>query len=429
MDDYREKMDLQYLPGLPIPSDPSLMPASNDLHAMKSKVTINLVLNNDVSSEKESILKNVLTSKLHLDEASGDSIIMTRAKLPDADAPQGRPQLLPEFSWKTWALILLLGVMSLAAFVFWLNARKNAKDELASEQAPELPLTAAADTAEENKEPVRNYDQELTDLKDQLLFMVSQYPQTASKTISEMLNNEEEDVIRVFEHLSWDLSRKLFSNISARVWGKLGLKVKDRKQHPTAQDYCQSFELVYRRILSKFLESGAEKDQTNPFDFVFKATQHERKQLLGNEPATTFAMISLYAESEELQILIECADKDVQDKIPGEISKLQTLPESVVDGLATKLRETMRQIKQAPSVSANGPMLAAKILRSYSAEREVEVFAKMKVEDPQSAENLRRCVVLFEDLKTLPSRFDFISLGVNGCHASGIQFLWCKRRL
>lgn len=411
--DYQDKMELQFIPGLPIPADPSLVPATNDLHSMKNKVTIDLVLNTDVSPEKEALLKTVLTSKLHLNEEAGDAIKVSRAKLPDgAIETFEKPQVLPEFSWKTWALIILLALIALAGVVFWFNGRKNAargEEEAPNANREDTPATAFKPEANEEKvsedfEQDRLLARELSDLKDQLLFIVAQYPQIAAKTIGEMLNEQhEEDVIRVFEHLSWDTSRRIFDGISPRTWARLGLKVKERDTQPSLQDYRDSMSRVYRAILSRFLEAGAEKDDANPFAFLFRLSHHEKKQLLSQEPASSFAMISLFAEGEDLSSVMEVVPVAIQNDMILEIARLETLPESTLMSVANSLKERLRAIKAAPSIFANGPSLAAKILRSYSPEKEIEMYTRMKKDDPTSANTVRRIIAQFEDVAAYPS--------------------------
>jgi flagellar motor switch protein FliG len=413
-------MEMQFVPGLPIPADPTLMPATNDLHMMKTKVTINLILNNDVSPEKEALLKNILTAKLHLDEASGDSIQVGRAKFPEAEVkPPEKPRTLPEFSWKTWGLIVLLALIGFASLIFWLNARNN-KKATASDEDKGDEKTKPSDVASRDRNEdddvvaeapaaastvIDDHERELLEIKDQLLFMVSQYPQISSKTVSDLLTSSEseEDVLRTFEYLSWDVSRRIFTGVSPRVWGKLGLRVRARTTKPTALDYKESLQRIYRSILARFLEAGAEKDDDNPFAFVYRLSTHERKQLLGGETAGTFAMISLYADTDELQSLMEVAPPAMQEKLVIEIAKLQSLPEATLTRLALSLKERLKAIKAAPSVFADGPGLAAKLLRSYTPERELEIYDKMRLEDPKGADAVRRLIAQFDDIPYYPA--------------------------
>lgn len=415
LEEYREKMELQYLPGLPIPSDPTLVPATNDLHSMKNKVTIDLVLNADVPPEKESLIKMVLASKLHLNTESGDVINVARANLPDLNPPPESPQLLPELTWKMWGFIVVLSLIALAAIVFWFHRRSTAPKAAPhpdAERSPELSLNdpfAAQEAAreEDNKERAALADsaileKELEDLKDQLLFLVSQYPQISSKTVSEMLESSEEDVIRVFEYLSWDLSRRIFSSVSPKIWSRLGNKVKTRTHTPTDTEYRDAIKNLYRSILARFLEAGADKDETNPFGFLFRLTPYERSRLMSNEPVSSFAMIALFADGDDSSTLIQTAKPELQEQILLEIAKLQALPESAVLSLANSLKERLKLIKASPSVFADGPALAAKILRSYSAERELEIYRKMCAEDPVSADGIRRVIAQFDDIAIYP---------------------------
>jgi hypothetical protein len=414
LDEYREKMELQYIPGLPIPADPTMTPATNDLHSMKTKVAVNLILTAEVSPEKEALLKSILMSKLHLDETTGDSITISRAKLPDPNSSQKEPRILPDFTWKTWALIFLLSLMTLAGIVFWVSKRKNEAEEkkLANPQPHSHPSiwpfgdkeSGPDSEADLGKKSSSVTESDVQDAKDQLLFIVTQYPQISSNTITDLLEHgEDTTVIRVFEYFSWDLSRKLFPAISPRVWGRLGAKVRDRNEQPSLEEYLQSIQYIYKAVLSRFLESGADKDENNPFSFLFRLTPSERSQVLAGEPAMTFAMISLYSQGDDLGLLMSSASSALQNQIPVEISRLESLPESSLTALANRLKDRMLAIKAAPAVLADGPALASRVLRSYTPEREAEVYQKMKTEDPAGAEKIRRTLVMFEDLSIYPS--------------------------
>ncbi|NJL25144.1 MAG: hypothetical protein HC902_08185 [Calothrix sp. SM1_5_4] len=413
LEEYREKMEMQFVPGLPIPADPSSVPATNDLHGMKNKITVNLVLNSDVSPEKEGLLKTVLASKLHLDESAGDSVVISRAKLPDNQPPPPTPSLLPEFSWKTWALIFLLALLAFAGLIFWLYSRrrdeprafepKSPEAQGTSDQAPAFSQEPEAERKQAGgDETSQSVALELAEAKDQLIYFASQYPTLSSKGVAELLDRNMEDVIRTFEFLSWDLSRRIFSGLTPSNWGRLGASVKQFSGKGTERECLQSLQRIYRHLLARFLESGAQKDDANPFSFVFRLNANERRELMLNEPASSFAIISLFCQEEELKQLLEGVKSDILDQLPAEMSRLESLPESDLFNLAQHLKANLKKIREAPSVFMDGAGLAAKILRSYSPDKEAAVYARMKTEDFAAAEKIRRLIVQFEDLPLYP---------------------------
>lgn len=98
--EFHDEMDVQYLPGMPLMGDaPALGKATNKLHEMKSKTDISVVLSRNVTPETERIIKDLLTSKLHLDATAGDNVTVKRIELP-ADAPKAepKPDTLPELT-------------------------------------------------------------------------------------------------------------------------------------------------------------------------------------------------------------------------------------------------------------------------------------------------------------------------------------------
>ena len=127
IDDIRADMEMRFLPGMPIEAAANLVPGNNKLHEVKSKIDVHLVLNDDISPDKENLLKEVLAAKLHLDKESGDSLTVKRSNLPNLN-PDAKVEKLPELSWKMWALIVLISMLTLAGLFYYFNNKGRQQD-------------------------------------------------------------------------------------------------------------------------------------------------------------------------------------------------------------------------------------------------------------------------------------------------------------
>lgn len=420
---YREQLELATLPGLPMSPDPSMTPATNELHSMKSSVNVTLILRDDIPQEKEAVIRSLLLSKLHLDEANGDGLVIQRTRFPEDPKPAPKEQeMLPEFGWRTWALIALVAFMLMAGLIYWASKKgKDQSNEQVRHEPPraepppkeedpavdpliEAPPAEVADAAilaalpDDEKQELR-----IEELKDRLLLILTQYPYVSNKAVTHLVESDaKNDVLMVFEDLGWDVSKKLFSSLSPRVWGRLGAQVKENPLKPDRKALKNAYEIFYKAVVARFLETGAREDAENPFGFIESLSPGERESLLADEELTSFAVLSLYLQPETMADLISRGKPDLAAGLPAEVARLESLPDSIVKTLVAGLQEKLVRLRASPIHRAEGPAVAARILRSFPALREEELFHQLVSNSPHEAAKIRRSIVLFTDLPYYP---------------------------
>ena len=412
--EYRDKIELQYLPGLPVPGDAGLQPANNSLHELKTKVSVDLIITPDVSIEKEKIIKQILINKLHLDESSGDGVTISRAPFPKDLIPEAAPpSILPDFTWKTWALVILLALIALAGVIYYVSRKGQTKKEL--DQTKELSLAANEDdnllkdsvTEKNQKESLNEeefFDQaDIERARDPILSLVSQYPQICSKITASLIDKGKEQlVITVFEDMGWDLAKKMFTEIAPRAWGRLGQKLRSRKDGPKSSEVMNALLDFYKELISGVLESGALFDENNPFSFLLKATKSEREQILKDESPANIAIISFFVSSDEMSEILNELSVETQSQVAMVMTRLESLPDSIIKKLAQKIQTKLITFRKEPTNIIDGVRMAGRTLRSMSPEKESEIFQKMKESNPAEAEKIRRLYLQFEDLYLMP---------------------------
>ncbi len=414
---FREDLETQFLPGLPFPPSADLVPGKDRLHKLKNRIELHLVLSNTVPPDKEGVIKSILTSKLHLDSDAGDIITVQRTSLPIEEVSP--PSLLPDFSWKTWTLILILGMLGLAGIVFWASRREkkhenrqvfemNPMDRPIEELAASTSAASTPDSQDATASAKALSDAEMEDnivkIKEQVLSLVIQYPTLSSRAITEhMAAGNEKQVTLFFERLGWESVRPLFREISTSSWRKVGIVVKDRTERPTLSEYHEAMDHCYRLLLAAVLEVEEGKDEVNPFAFVFRLPPVERESILHSESVTNLAIIALHCNPDQLSELFGRLPIEKQNELALATAQMEKLPESAVKATTNSLLTKLKSYKDKAEVPTSGHVVAAELLRALPPEREQEIFGRILAENPDQAHRIRRVHVQFLDLPLLPS--------------------------
>lgn len=419
---YREKLELEYLPGLPVPGDASLKPATNNLHEMKSRVTVNLVLSPEVPAEKETVLKTILINKLHLDETNGDVISIARAPFPKDPKPEPQPpSIFPELTWKTWALIVLLALIALAGLMYYVSKKSQIDSTEEERDEPQEKLREEPTTALEALPPAKHEplpevvaisEKDLEHERDCILNLATQYPQICARVAVTMIENERTDqLIIVFNDIGWDLSKKIMSEIPPRAWARMGHKVRQHQHKPNGDELFQALTETHKEFLAGVLESGALSDEQNPFAFLAKATASERYEVLRGESATNLAVLSFFLNAEEIRDIFERLEPEMQAQVTSAMSRLQSLPDAILKKLSNHLLMKLTNFRKEPVTTVDGAGVAGKTLRAMSPDKEAEVFASLMDSNPDEAEKIRRIYLQFVDLPVLPK--DAVALALS----------------
>ncbi|HTL11400.1 MAG TPA: FliG C-terminal domain-containing protein [Bdellovibrionota bacterium] len=401
---YRKEAESGFLPGLIVADDlaPTFSEANNKLHQLKTRVTIYVLLDGSVSGDKEKVIRDMLASKLHLNLADGDpattdSVQVTRSSLPSSRSPASVARLLPELTWKMWVLLIILGGLVLVGIYLWATRRKELEPEGMS--MPNRP--GDADGADAVDEPTAR--EKIRWCKEQILSLCTQYPQAVSRAIASYYDKGgEQDVVVLFDQLGWGVARKAFGELSPAVWSRMAAMVKEGKEKVELGAALKTVETMYHFILSSVLSRGFNKDDNNPFQFLFRLPDSDRRVLLKGESAQNLAVVGMFSSPEQLAELMGPLDAGTQQQVLQAVARMQTLPDSQVQAAAKSLAGKLEAFKKAPSLETNGASVAADFLRALSPEREMDLFEQMLQSSPGEADRIRRARVQFMDLALFP---------------------------
>ncbi|WP_374076980.1 FliG C-terminal domain-containing protein [Bdellovibrio bacteriovorus] len=419
--EFQDEVEVQYLPGMPMMGDvPALPKAMNKLHEMKARTDISVVLSRNVSPEVEKVIKDLLTSKLHLDTATGDVVSVRRIQLPsDPVPPEPAPDTLPELSWKMWTLIVILSLLALAGLMFWAWRRGKARDPNKEIQENHDYKHEEKDQDPVEEKPVDNpvvaatgaptIDDELVDfnmesIKQHILAIAAQYPQMASRAITEYcLNVSPKNVTALMEFLGWDTSKQIFTDIPAMAWARIGHAVKERKEDLTKPETEKAVRESYKAILAAYIEHEMSEDESNPFSFMLKMKEEERSQILDKETPANIAVFCLHAPAEVTAGIVAGLDPEKKVRVLAELSRIEKLPHNVVQAVIQSFNQKLTEMRIRPEPRVEGANVLAKVIRGMTAEEEMDVIALFANDNPDELERVRRSILIFEDLKLVPT--------------------------
>lgn len=401
------------LPGMPGAAGYETPALANQLYELKTKVDVHLVVNETVSKERQETAGALLKMKLRLEEKNGDTLTIVRSKLPSNLEEENPVEKLPELSWKMWVLIVVLGLLFLSGMFFYWSRRNSQpkKDEDKKQDKDKSPSIDGSEPSKANETDAtaaNPFDIELDpsevlfESKQQILSLATQYPQATIQALSEHFQKgEENDILLMCESFGFEVAKKIFADFSPRIWGRLGFLLVQRTNTPKTLDYSTAVETCGRVILKKFLEIGQD-DTRNPFGFVWKLNPSDRMKLLAGESASNLAIVCLYSDKQQMADLFESITSEQQEAITMHIVRLEKVSDSVLKSVSETLVKKLRVIKENPEMVTNGVAIAADLLKALSPEKEITFFEKMRIENPDQAEKVRRFTLMYVDIIHVP---------------------------
>jgi len=394
--------------------------AANKLHEMKAKTDISVVLSRNVSPEVEKVIKDLLTSKLHLDVTAGDAVVVRRIELPSDPKIEESPKKLPELTWKTWTLVVILSLLALAGLMFavWRRAKAQdpkkevtenhdynhheAKPEAKTEEPASVVVAATPEPTVEPEKPAV-WDLDLDSVRQHVVQIAHRYPQMASRAIAEYcLEKSPENSTYLMDFLGWDVAKQVFTEVPAMAWAKMGRTMKDRQTDPTAAQIEAGVRETYRALLGAYIEHEMTEDEQNPFSFVLKMRDEERQQILDKESARNIAIFCLHAPAEVTAGILATMDGEKKVRVMSELSRIEKLPHDVVQVVIQSFHQRMMEMRVKPEPKIQGATVLARVIRGMTPEEEMDMLALFANENPEELERVRRSILIFDDLKVTP---------------------------
>lgn len=409
--DFQETLELNYLPGMPMMGQvPALPSATNKLHEMKAKTEVSILLTKEVSPDVEKVIKDVVSSKLHLDQAAGDVISVKRIQFaPEAKDPI-KPDLLPDLSWKMWALVVIIALLAIAGIALLVWRRGKAKEEEPEEEIKkiepvvETPPVAVAPVPEPVEEPEEQYAAVSLDaIKQHVVSVAGKYPQMAARAVSDhCMKASPLEAAYFMENLGWDQAKQIFSEVPAVVWAKVGAAIKGQADSVTQSEVNKGIRNFYKTFLAGYVEHEMSMDDVNPFGFVLKMNDEDRLQLLNREKPANIAVLCVKATPEVTASILSSLDSEKKVKVLAEIAKLEKLSHEKFQASVSSFQQLVMDMKNRPEPNVQGAKVLANVIKGMQPEEEMQLLQLFANENPDELERVRRHMLIFDDLKLVP---------------------------
>lgn len=415
---FRESIDNQYLPGMPMMGEiPSSPQNNNRLHEMKSRVDINIILLKNLGPDVEKLVKDLVTTKLALDITGGDYVKVKRAAIVDDPITEvnNKPDYLPDLSWKMWFLVLILGLLVFAGLLFlaWRITNKKEDTPLVKEPNADSPLIAEVSPDIPSAEPALTHLPEaeammtlmpIAEIKAQISKMVEEIPDLMSSSLSEyIIKSSSLDVAYFMEHIGWEQGKIWFRAVPSLAWSRVGLALKEQSNNPRASDYTNAVQNVYKALLATYIEHEMGADESNPFGFVFQLSDSDLKLLLNKESSKNLAVLFLRSPSTLTSKLLSMLHNDKKVQCLAEMGKLEKISQDRFEVAHESLLNHVKKLKSPQEFSINGAGVLARVIREMNPEEEMQLLENLAVESPEEIEKIRTTILLFQDVILLPN--------------------------
>jgi len=238
--EYHDMVERKFMPGMVMNDPAGFGEEHNILHSLKQKVEIQVILNDRVPSDRDTLVRDILKSKLKLNEEGGDTIGVVRAFHTPLFDPSVLKKL-PELSGKMIFFLLLLCGLLVAGIAMWLYKRhENRLEEArargaqilererlkeAIEEEKKADVKPSADTGktpEQLREEKRALEEKIFKRNEEIIALSQEYNGIVTKALEEYVSRGKlEDITLFFESIGWDHARKYFKNIETKLWTKL----------------------------------------------------------------------------------------------------------------------------------------------------------------------------------------------------------------
>ena len=144
--------------------------------------------------------------------------------------------------------------------------------------------------------------------------------------------------------------------------------------------------------------------QVRPFDFARNTDPAQLLSFLQNEHPQTIALIMAYLQPEQAGMILSALSPELQIEVAKRLSRLdQTAPE-VIEDVESILEQKVSAFVTHDTAHAGGREVAVEILNRVDRATERTIMAALEEDDPELAEEIRKRMLVFEDIITLTDR-------------------------
>lgn len=372
------------------------------------KLTISLVVENDVNAEQEAFIRNLVYQKAALNDLRGDEFKLVRtqfSKLPE-DIVLNNEQSGPAETWMeehfnalALGLLSLLAFLLLALILLMLRKRESsAQTQPMSVSTPiermdhSIPDGTVSDQAD-NKQIMLRTRQEIISLG------LGQ-PQSVQSGMSELVTQEDKIpmIASIYKVLGRSLFRSIFPNVEQMQLQSIMAQLADQ---PPEED--QQFRDLqdFHQILQQKIQNN-DPAHAHPFEFLNKLNDSQVLYLIQHEDPRIQALVISQLESNQGARVLNRVPEKRQSQLIAELGQFETFPMDTFKDVADRLAKAAQQVPSFENVNADGLGMLMGMLDRMSSSEESKVLRRLKQEKPDTFYKLRQLYFTFSDILRTP---------------------------
>ncbi|MFT6153837.1 MAG: flagellar motor switch protein FliG [Bermanella sp.] len=377
------------------------------------KLTISLVVENDVNSEQQAFIRNLVYQKASLNDLRGDSLTIVKtefSKLPEdvVEAALDK-ETAPAQGWLEKNFnILALGLLSLLAFLLialiLLSFRK--KEVPVSQQSnslsPNVGFSERADhsIADATVSDHADNRQIMLRTRQEIISLGLGQPQAVQSGMSELVAQEDKIpmIASIYKVLGRSLFRSIFPNVEQMQLQSVMAQLADRppeeeQQFRDLQDFHQILQQKIQNIVSV---------KAHPFEFLNKLNDSQVLYLMQHEDPRIQALVVSQLDSQQAARVLNRVPDKHQSQLIAELGQFETFPMDTFKDVADRLAKAAQQVPSFENVNADGLGMLMSMLDNMSSSEESKVLKRLKQDKPDTFYRLRQLYFTFSDVIKTP---------------------------
>jgi flagellar motor switch protein FliG len=181
-----------------------------------------------------------------------------------------------------------------------------------------------------------------------------------------------------------------------------------------AQDYIMSGGVDYaRNILEDALGSGRADEiigrlssflRVTPFDFLKHTDAKQLLSFIQNEHPQTIALIMSYLDPENAAPVLSGLPPEIQVDVSQRIANMDRTSPEVIREVERVLEQKVSAVMTTEIVQAGGVKNLVEVLNRVDRSTEKSIMENLEDSDPELADEVKRLMFVFEDVKLLDDR-------------------------
>ena len=409
-----------------------LLSKQEEIRQMRIKVLID----DHVSPEQETFIRNLVIEKANLSFIRGDEIRILRSKFPAADVldppeeevveeeqeppeeevtePPVVEEPVPQEEipwWQEYWLYLAIAAGLLLLLLLYLLLRKKNKPEII-EETPVLESETSrkveelidkmhqkVDTVNENR---------LDALKEELVSLSVTDQKMVGEQVKELLDSGNEESLIKSALLYKLLGEGLYKGLANKALTPekqvaLAAKTLELDESISADEKLEIAESVYQLLMQRrYQQQHNMQDEVRPFAFLEKLNDDQILFLLKDEDLKVKSLVMSQLSSDRGASLLKRFPEKGRSKVAIEISNFAKLPVAAFRDIANRLAKMAVHVPSFENLEVDGINLLTDMLDHMNSAEETSLLKGLRKDNPDLYYQIRQIYVSFDDIITIP---------------------------